>query len=126
MAAKGRGILSAESQLRDSNSPPDLLPTKQWPLVVAGGMLVVWILILTYLAASTANPVVVNQLQISLSDAVVTVELGASEQGQSHDRVVKSWKGDPRKNSLNFPSSANFLRRPGWLSPFKRRKQAGK
>lgn len=109
MATKGRGILSAESQLRDSNSPPDLLPTRQWPLYVAGGMLVVWILILTCLAASTANPVVVNQLQISLSDAVVTVELGTSEQGQSFDQVVKTWKGEPPEK---LPQLSQFSKFP--------------
>lgn len=106
---KGQETLPAERPIRDSNSPPDPLPVKQWPLYIAGSMLLGWIAILACMAAFTANPVVVNQLQISLSDAVVTVEASSgSEHGQRTFQVVKSWKGEAPEPFPELPQLSNF------------------
>lgn len=75
--------------------PRDPVPSVKWPLYLAGAMVTVWIAILALLAATTANPPVVNQLQILKSDAVVTVVVDTHEYGFGYAfSIAKLWKGE--------------------------------
>lgn len=89
--------------------PRDPVPSVQWPLYLAGAMVTVWISILALLAATTANPPVVNQLQVMISDAVVTVEIGVAGTGvDSPLSVVKTWKGSPNVSLPPLPEVSRW------------------
>lgn len=84
--------MDAERQGQGQNSSPPISPL--WPAVLLAAITVVWFGFLAYLAATSANPNIIDRRQLLLSDAVVAGRITQFDQGLV---AVDEWlRGEPR------------------------------
>jgi hypothetical protein len=91
-AKSGSEDLSRESAQSDSWRTV-IAPLRHRAAAAAGGVWMVWMMFLVVLAATTANPVVLNQLQIRRSSLIVSAQLVDPAGGRL--TVKKIWHGEP-------------------------------